>query len=469
MSIPRNGPIVSLAIYEKILVPALLVLLIASWCFGGVVEDSTSQDEWLQLLAIPVLVVAVMSLSASPPSNRLVRAGFLLAVLVALVPTLQLLPLPGSLWSWAPGRAEVAADLATAGVLQPARQWSLAPYSSERAVWALLPALAAFFAACALPVSFARMFAKACVAVVLLNVLFALFETGLPRDSSLRLYPNETSGFGGLLINPNHFATALVIAFSVSIGLAIDAWRRAGSAITLGMHWVFAGAALLCLLAIPFTTSRAGLVLALPALVGTFLMTGMLPVSRIGKSRGATIAAGFALVLGLIGAWSAFGWLAVARKEDPRMAIAEATFRIGKSYFPLGSGIGSFQAVFEQDMPASLWKPEYVNHAHNEYAQWWLTGGLPAMLVLAFGLIVFAWAGIRIFNARGRNSGLVIAGACWVGIAAALVHSWVDFPLSTTTLMTTVALLAGFMLSATAEVGERTPRGLGRRAGMENG
>ena len=468
MSNPSLAGDTAPVILVRMLVSALLVLLVASWCFGGVANDSTSLDEWLQLLALPVLALAVMALSVSPPTDRLLRAGLLLTLSSALVPALQLLPLPESIWAMSPERVRVAADMAKAGIVHPVQHWSLAPHATEQAFWALMPALAAFLAACALPVRFAKLFAEACVAIVLLNVLFALFESGLPRDSGLRLYPDETSGFGGLLINPNHFATALVVGMSLSIGLAVNAWRRAGNVIRLGMQWVYAGAGLLCLLAIPFTTSRAGIVLVPPALVGTFLMTGVLPISRIGKSRGVTIAAAFAMVLGLIGAWSAFGWLAVAKQEDPRMIIADATFRIGESYFPLGSGIGSFQTVFEQNMPASLWMPEYVNHAHNEYAQWWLTGGLLSMLVLAFGLIVFAWAGIRIFNARGRSSGIVIAAACWVGIAAALVHSWVDFPLSTTTLMTMTALLAGFTLSATAELGERGRRGYVRQRGMEN-
>ena len=469
MSIPRNVTVANPAIYQRLLVPALLGLLIVSWCLGGVAQDSTSLDEWLQLIALPVLALAVMALSASPPTDRLLRAGLLFAISSALVPALQLLPLPQTIWAMSPERARVATDLAKAGIVHPAYHWSLAPLATEQALWALMPALAAFLAACALPARFAKLFANACVAIVLLNVLFALFETGLPRDSGLRLYPDETSGFGGLLINPNHFATALVIGLSLSIGLAVNAWRRAGGAITFGMQWVYAGAGLLCLLAIPFTTSRAGIVLVPPALVGTFLMTGVLPISRIGKSRGVTVAAAFALILGLIGAWSAFGWLAVAKQEDPRMVVADATFRIGKSYFPLGSGIGSFQTVFEQHMPVSLWMPEYINHAHNEYAQWWLTGGLLAMLVLAFGLIVFAWAGIRIFNARGRSSGIVIAAACWVGIAAALAHSWVDFPLSITTLMTMTALLAGFMLTGAAEGEQRLRQGHGRRTGMESG
>lgn len=455
-------------ILERMLAPGLLVLLTASWCLGGVVEDSTSHDQWLQLLALPVLVLAITSLVSSPPSDRLVRRGLLLSVCVLLLPAIQLLPLPEALWSMNSARVDITTDLAKAGVARFPHRWSLAPHATEQAIWGLLPAIAAFLAACALPARYARRFAKACVAIVLLNILVALFQTGLPRDSHLRLYPDEASGFGGLLINPNHFATALVMGFSLSIALAVNAWRRAGGAIRFGMQWVYAGAALLCLFGIPFTTSRAGIVLVPPALVGTLLLTGMLPVSRIGKSRGATVAAAFAAILGVIGAWSAFGWLAVARKEDPRLLIADATFELGKSYFPFGSGIGSFQAVFEQHLPPSLWMPEYVNHAHNEYAQWWLTGGLPAILVLAFGLGIFALAGLRIFKARGRSTGVVVAAACWVGIAAALVHSWVDFPLSTTTLMTMTALLAGFMLTGAAEGDQRLRRAHGRQAGMEN-
>ena len=41
------------------LLPALSALLAALWLGGGVTQDGTSMDEWLQLLALPVLWMSV--------------------------------------------------------------------------------------------------------------------------------------------------------------------------------------------------------------------------------------------------------------------------------------------------------------------------------------------------------------------------------------------------------------------------
>ena len=50
---------------RRLLLPATLILLIACWLGGGVTADDTAIDEWLQLLALPVLLLAD---AYSPPA-----------------------------------------------------------------------------------------------------------------------------------------------------------------------------------------------------------------------------------------------------------------------------------------------------------------------------------------------------------------------------------------------------------------
>src|SRR5690606_12517218 len=118
---------------------------------------------------------------------------------------------------------------------------------------------------------------------------------------------------------------------------------------------------------------------------------------------------------------------------------------------PLGSGIGSFVDVFAQDAAPGFQQAEYVNHAHDEYLQWWLEGGIAAVAAMFAALAVLAWAGWRLLRDGRRHP---LPAACWLGVAVLLLHSVVDYPLRTLSLMTAGALLAGIAVAAAA----RTPR-----------
>ena len=120
--------------------------------------------------------------------------------------------------------------------------------------------------------------------------------------------------------------------------------------------------------------------------------------------------------------------------------------------------------MFEQAAPSSLWLAQYVNHAHNEYAQWWLTAGWLGMLVLACVLALLAVVGMGIARLRGRGSNAILAAASFVAVAVVLAHSWADYPLRTTTLMATTATLAGVMLAALADASLRLSDDRARRA-----
>ncbi|MEF9979407.1 MAG: hypothetical protein RR834_13050, partial [Thermomonas sp.] len=80
--------------FRRFLLPALLVLLLAVWLGGGVTQDDTAIDEWLQLLALPLLAIALALLIAEFPEDMYRRCGMAAALFIACVPLVQLLPLP---------------------------------------------------------------------------------------------------------------------------------------------------------------------------------------------------------------------------------------------------------------------------------------------------------------------------------------------------------------------------------------
>lgn len=437
---------------RRLLLPALLALLVACWLGGGVTADDTSIDEWLQLLALPVLLLALVVL-VEQDSPRPVRWGMAAALLIAAVPALQLLPLPTSIWALPSARGALVADLAVAGVTV-APHWSLAPYATERGLWALLPALAAFLAACALPTWQRRRLLQGVIVLITCNVVFAFFQAGLPPDSPLRLYQDFSNGFGGLLVNTNHQATACIIGMALSVGLAADARLRArhGQAHPHRYWWYLALAGCF-LLMVPLSTSRAGMAIALPALGLALLMAGLVSPARILRSRRALALTLASMLLAVIGVRAGLGWMAVDEAQEQRHAMAVVAVEAGEAQAPLGSGVGSFVQVFEQAAPLQLRLANYVNHAHNEYAQWWLSAGWMGMLVLGCVLALLGVTGWRILRSRGH--GAVFAGAGFAALCAVLAHSWADYPLRTLTLMATTAAIAGLMLACAADAWPR--------------
>lgn len=441
---------------RRFLLPGSFVLLFAAWLGGGVTQDDTAIDEWLQLLALPLLLASAVALVAQFPEDGYRRCGIAVALLVAAVPLLQLLPTPAFGWNLPPARDALAVDLAQAGIASFPKRWTLAPQATEAALWALMPALGAFFAAMALHARHRRRLVQAIVLLVVLNVGFAFFQVGLPQGSQWRLYRDFDAGFGGLLVNRNHQATACIIGMVLAVGLAVEAHGRAERGETRPYtHVWYASLAGVLLLMVPLSTARAGMPIAFASLVLVLVLTGVSRVSRIGRSKRATALAVGLVIVAVIGVRTALGWAAVDQAEELRHTMTAAAVAVGNTQAPLGSGMGSFIPVFEQSAPPALQLARYVNHAHNEYAQWWLEAGWLGMLALACTLALLVFCGWRLAMLHVRGSNAALASACFVAVCAVLAHSWVDFPLRTTTLMTTTAALAGLMLATLREAQSR--------------
>ena len=182
-------------VFRRLLLPSTLMLLVACWLGGGVTQDDTSIDEWLQLLALPVLAIAAMTLMVDWPKARTVQCGIVVALMVALVPALQLLPLPIGWWSVPAARQAMATDLAQAGVNALAMHWSLSPAATEASLWSMLPALAGFFAALALPARQRRVLVLAIVSIVVINNTIKITVFNRRKEINIMKLVGATNGF----------------------------------------------------------------------------------------------------------------------------------------------------------------------------------------------------------------------------------------------------------------------------------
>jgi O-antigen ligase len=116
---------------------------------------------------------------------------------------------------------------------------------------------------------------------------------------------------------------------------------------------------------------------------------------------------------------------------------------------PFGTGLGSFVPIFQRFEPPTLIDSVYVNHAHNDWLELWLNGGVPAILLIIGFLSWFAAASMRLWR-DGRLGApvldLALAQAASIVIVLLLLHSVVDYPLQIPTLSVLFAMACAYLI-----------------------
>ena len=131
-----------------------------------------------------------------------------------------------------------------------------------------------------------------------------------------------------------------------------------------------------------------------------------------------------------------------------RRTYTEATLEGARTFWPWGSGVGTFESVFPR-FQAAL-SPGYVEYAHNDYAQLAMElGVLGVLLALAVAVLVLAqlrrlWTAWR--QEKRLSNDLALRCYCGLGASALLLHSVVEFNLHIPALATTAAFLLGIFL-----------------------
>ena len=367
------------------------------------------------------------------------------------VPLIQLLPLPPELWMRIPGREQAALAPALAGVTQGWTPISLSPDKTWSTALGLIPALGLFLACLTLDTKHRL----ALVAILLVGVVVSVLVGALQLANNggvFNLHHNTPDGMiSGFFVNRNHLASFLLLSLPFAAALAIPSpcWSVSAHALS----WFTGLFGLLVVVALGAVLSRAGIILLAPAmLLGLAII---LKSGDFGRSvravriwlLGGLIAIAGVLALGLSPIVARFSTDGSEDRFDRWPGVLDAAGQ----YQPIGAGLGSFDTVYRAFEPVEWLDPTYFNHAHNDYLELWLeTGWLGAAVFLS----VMFWTGSRWLSAwRGGEDSKSdhLARAAGGALLLLAMHSVVDFPLRTTTVMVVAALCFGLIAAGTAE------------------
>jgi O-antigen ligase len=426
------------------------LLLTSLWWWGG----ASRADEQAQLLVrLSSVILAAIALLILPQDGfRRVRPILFGSLALAALMIIQLIPIPPTLWSALPGRA--ALQVGQDPVWRPI---SLLPDLTQNALAVLIPPFAAIILmASTRSHDHARLFSALLVAVFLSGML------GLIQliDKSPGLYFYRTSNFGastGVFANRNHQAAMLALAFPMIGAVLSNGFRRQASEFVLLLG---AGAALAIVLLIFLAGSRSGLVLGTFGVIAGVAIAmrgqGDLPEAlRIRAGRLLPWLVGSVALVG--GAIFVIGTRAEALQrllsedvsQELRIRLFRPLLEIFWTYFPFGTGFGSFVELYKVHERFEHLDTIYLNHAHNDLLELAIEGGAPALLLVVVGLIwvvrrsVYVWS-----RARRHERNLAYARASSVNIGILMLASLADYPLRTPIMAVFFAIFSCILAAA---------------------
>ena len=431
---------------DTALFSAALLLLVVSAAFGGASQTNALSLMGVELASLPLLTLSIyLPLAGAAPTGSAVPLGIALAIV--FVPALQILPLPFALWSQLPGRGIVIQALEVTHLGRASLPFSLAPQQTWRALLALAPPLAMFVGGLMLSEGQRRVMAGLWLGLAVASLCLGGLQMLSGEDSPLYFYEVTNAGSPvGFFSNRNHQAEFLLCLIPLA---AVFAARFEGRFDTprafpalAAMLYVFVAIA-----GVAATRSRAGIALAAVAL----LCSAAIVLRGDAVRRHWRAAAGLGLGVAIaIGGVLAFGLGPIMQRFDsggePRFEGWPIVMRAAAAFLPLGSGVGSFEAVYGAAEPLSQVTPIYFNHAHNDYLELWLETGLVGAALLAAFLGWFGWRAAAIWRRRLSAGGSGLAAACTALVGLVLAHSTVDYPLRTET----IAVLFAFACSTIA-------------------
>ena len=414
------------------------------------------------LRPVAFLMAAYALCLISKEQLRSTGAALWFVTALAILMVAQLLPLPADLWTALPGREPMAALDIEVGLGAIWRPLTLSPSGTLNSLFSLIVPLTVTLLIAIQDKRWRSRLLWALLAVAGTSAILSLLQAIGPTRGPFYFY--RITNFGspvGLFANRNH--NAIFLAAIIPL-LGFASVQGAVLRQRIGL-WLSLAAALFILPLILVIGSRAGAVLAFVAIVST---AGLCALSIWGMRaprqpqaswmRWAAIGFGF-VAIGMVSAVT----LALSRSRATQRLFSEpleADFRVqvfgylrnlAETYFPFGSGFGTFEHVYYAIEPAVLLRPQYLNHAHNDVLQVLIEGGLPAGAIITAGAIWLGSSVIKLirhssFNpetpgARSRS----LAGFAILSLLILLAGSVADYPLRTPLIMAFMAVLASFI------------------------
>jgi O-antigen ligase len=435
------------------------VLVVACLVLGGGTRTGLLSDAVIQLLAIPLILIAVGRI-AGLPSRKGARWPLVVCLAIVLVPALQLVPLPPDVWTTLPGREPAMEAFRLLGQELPWMPLSLSPRATWLSALSLLPPVAIFLATLLIGYRERRVLSLILVGFGVLSAFVGLTQVAEGPESSLRFYAiTNLSEAVGFFANRNHFAAALytLTVFAAAWVVEAAAPPQSGQS-RLETRWIVPVLASLTVLVVlvaaqAMARSRAGLGLTIAALLGAAAIalldrrnaSGITPAKLL-----LATAAGAAIYATQFALYRILDRFAADPMSDARVTIGRLTSEAARLYMPYGSGMGTFVPVYGmQERAADAVLDAYVNRAHNDFLELWLESGVIAPALAAAVLIWLAGRSVRLWRRQtpGPDIDLSIARAATIAVALIAAHSLVDYPLRTAAMMAIAAFCCGLLVA----------------------
>ncbi len=415
---------------------AIAAIVVFAVAFGGGGSKYGLANLIVQIAALFALSFhrrAFFDFWKSAPAAMTVLIGLSL-----LLPLAFLIPLPESVWTALPGRELMAQSFDLIG----GKSWATASVDPIRTLLAL-SALIVPIALLSIGWSAQRpqliLLGWVVVALGLVNFLIGIPQV-LSNSETGVIYPeNPMPGvlFGSFA---NRNSAGLFLVGALALAALLPAPSQFGRA-TLGIR---IAACLLLVVAIILTKSRTALVLA-------FLPIGLVALNMIftlrvrsGPQQGITSRkALFVLVpVALIAGTLALTLFAAPGRmndvierfddsDDARAYIWEDAVYSADRYWPIGSGTGTFDDVFQVDESLENMTPRRAGRAHNDYLEVAIEAGLPGTVLIAAWLILLVWLSWRARKSQDRW----IAWSGAVILLTIALQSITDYPLRNMTML----------------------------------
>ena len=435
-----------------------ILVFLAMAALGGTNPDFPGARYFAQFLGCIVIGVIIASRSSQGFRPRgidvLVLAG------VALI-ALQMVPLPPFLWKLLPAHDGVARlDMALYG-RELWRPLTLDYEKTLRVLTFCIPALAIYFAVrTASPERMAAL-RWGILAALLLALVWAAAQLML-GNTFLSFGTPRGSAPVAFFTNRNHLAIFVVASYLLWLAGTKSA-SDGRFEVDLERHILPALLLVVVGLIVLATASRTGFALLLLAIVAGLWV---LFASMVGKVSKWVVGGAATAVVALVGALIALPYLGVGGvlgglagrteiSDDRRFEVWSQSMRMIGESFPAGTGFGTYRQFYEQNEPLDLLARLFVNHAHNDYLEWIIEGGLPLVLLLGVFLL---WVALRVVPRILRPRRSARAGLVALGLLVILLHSLVDYPLRTIAVSMLAAYALGWLANHSHQAQERPTR-----------
>ena len=436
--------------FEAVRTGALMVLMAACFLFGGASRNDVASLIVLQPLA--VICAAIFLLTPGEIKWASVKVPLLLLGSLSAVIAVQLVPLPPSIWTSLPGHAPFAESATVAGIEQPWRGISLTPDLTLASLVGLVTPFAVLVGLASVPPERAHMLLPLVIAGIAVSALVGLAQVAGGPSSPFYFYEiTNTDSPVGLFSNRNHQALLLALGWPM---IAVWAALPAEPRFQATKRWIGLSLAIFLLPMIMVTGSRAGLVLGAIGLAATLLFWRRRDSSGLPPDRWSRLLVPTALGAGLcvIGATIVLSrdaalqrFTGVSFGEESRVEFLPTLIDIARDFFPVGAGFGGFDPLFRSYEPFELLKPTYLNHAHNDLIELVISGGLPALAVLAAFLVWLVRRAVVVLRGGAGGRSVVLARLGLLTIAFILAGSLVDYPVRTPLIAALLAVACGWL------------------------